>query len=268
MFKALFSVLKDNFINLRRTWGMALIDLKKRYSSSSLGMVWALVKPALFVLVYWFGIELGIRGGSAKDEVPFILWLLAGILPWFFVADTLVICGTSIRSHRHLVTKSVFSAATIPTFVELSFFITHLMLLGIAIVIFAICGFISIYFVQIIYCLFCLFVLMWVISTLFSALVAVSRDFEYMLKSATQMLFWLSPILWDVSKIEKYPIIYYIVRLNPISYVIGIYRNAFLGGWCFADWKSLAIFWAEIIILSLVGCFIFKRLEGEFADIL
>ena len=266
---ALFRVVADNFKNAKRTWGMALIDLKKRYSSSALGWFWAIVKPALFVLVYWFGIQVGIRGGAAtEDGVPFILWLLAGILPWFFVADTLVICGTSIRSNRHLVTKSVFPAATIPTFVETSFFVTHLLLLTIATVIFAVCGYISLYFVQILYGLVCLYLLMWVVSLLFSALVAVSRDFEYMLKSATQVLFWISPILWNVDRISNYPIIYYIVRLNPIGYVISVYRNTFLGGWFWTDLTGTLCFWVEMVILALVGAFVFKRLEREFADIL
>ncbi|MBQ2704318.1 MAG: ABC transporter permease [Clostridia bacterium] len=266
---ALFRVIADNFINAKRTWGMALIDLKKRYSSSALGWFWAIVKPALFVLVYWFGIQVGIRGGAAtEDGVPFILWLLAGILPWFFVADTLVICGTSIRSNRHLVTKSVFPAATIPTFVETSFFVTHLLLLTIATAIFAVCGYISLYFVQILYGLVCLYLLMWVVSLLFSALVAVSRDFEYMLKSATQVLFWISPILWNVDRIANYPIIYYIVRLNPIGYVISVYRNAFLGGWFWTDLTGTLCFWVEMVILALVGAFVFKKLEREFADIL
>jgi len=266
---ALFNVIADNLKNAKRTWGMAIIDLKKRYSSSALGWLWAIVKPALFVLVYWFGIQVGIRGGAASDDgTPFILWLIAGILPWFFVADTLVICGTSIRANRHLVTKSVFPAATIPTFVEMSFFVTHLLLLAIATVIFAICGYISIYFVQILYGMICLFVMMWVISTLFSALVAVSRDFEYLLKSATQVLFWISPILWNIDRVKDYPIIYYIVRLNPISYVISVYRNALLGGWCFGDISGTVCFWAEMVVLAFVACFIFKRLEREFADIL
>ncbi len=269
MFTALARVIADNLKSANRTWGMAVIDLKKRYSSSALGVLWSIVKPALFVLVYWFGIQVGIRGGKPTDDgVPFILWLMAGILPWFFVADTLVICGTSIRGNRHLVTKSVFPAATIPTFVELSFFVTHLMLLAIATVIFAVCGFMGWHFVQILYGLVCLFVMMWVISILFSALVAVSRDFEFMLKSATQMLFWISPILWRIDSVKNYPFIYYVARLNPIGYVIEVYRNAFLGGWFFTDAAGTLCFWIEMVVLALLGSFIFKRLEGEFADIL
>lgn len=275
MVKSACEIISCNVKNVKQTVGMAVIDLKKRYSSSSFGLAWAIIKPMLFVLVYWFGIEVGIRGGKSADSgVPFILWLIAGILPWFFVSEALVQCGLSIRSHRHLVTKSVFPIPTIPTFSELSLFFVHMILIGIATAIFIIYGFVTgnffldEHFIQIVYCLISLFVMMWTISVFFSALVVVSRDFEYLLKSATQILFWLSPILWDIKRIEKIKFIYYVVRINPITYVIGIYRDAFLGRWCFSDVKGLLCFWIEIIIMCFVSCFVFRRLQHEFADIL
>ena len=67
MIKSLISVLKTNFRHVRQTGNMAVIELKKTYSSSTLGLLWAIIKPALFVLVYWFGIQVGIRGGTAGD---------------------------------------------------------------------------------------------------------------------------------------------------------------------------------------------------------
>ncbi len=268
MFKSLASVIGTNVKHAQQTLSMAMIELKKTYSSSTLGMLWAFIKPSLFILVYWFGIEIGLRGGKSDDNEPFILWLIAGILPWFFVSDALIQCGQSIRKNRHLVTKSVFPASTIPAITETSLFIIHLILVAIAAVIFTLCGHMSLYFLQIVYCLVCLYVLMWVLSMFFSALVVVSRDFEYMLKSATQVLFWLSPILWRTDRLEKFPWLYYIVKLNPITYVIEIYRDAFFGRLCFLSWVELTCFWAEMIIGALVACFVFKRLEREFADIL
>ena len=269
MIKSLISVLKTNFRHVRQTGNMAVIELKKTYSSSTLGLLWAIIKPALFVLVYWFGIQVGIRGGTARENgEPFILWLIAGIMPWFFVSDALVQCGMSIRRQRHLVTKAIFPVATIPAITETALFIVHAILIAISAVIFLLSGYASIMFVQIIYCMLCLFIMMWVFGMFFSALVVVSRDFEYLLKSATQVLFWISPILWNIKKVEKIPFIYYIIRINPISYVIESYRNAFFGHSCFSDWKGLLCFWVEMLVGALIACFVFKRLEREFADLL
>ncbi len=268
MFRSFAQVLGTNLKNARQTLSMAIIELKKTYSSSSFGIVWAIIKPALFVLVYWFGIQFGIRGGKADQGEPFILWLIAGILPWFFISEALVQVGTSIRRHRYLVTKSVFPVSTIPTFTEVSLFTVHLLLAAIATVIFAVTGNLTWGYFQIFYGMLCLFVLMWVLGLLFSALVVISRDFEYMLKSATQVLFWLSPILWRVDRIASIPWLYYIVRLNPITYVIEVYRDAFFGRLCFANTAQLACFWVEMTVGALLATFIYKRLEPEFADIL
>ena len=268
MFRSFADVISTNVKNAKQTLSMSVIELKKTYSSSTLGIVWALIKPTLFVLVYWFGIQFGIRGGKGDEGEPFLLWLIAGILPWFFISEALVQVGTSIRRHRYLVTKSVFPVSTIPTFTQLSLFTVHLLLLAIATVIFAVTGHLTFAFVQILYAMLCLFALMWVCGILFSALVVISRDFEYLLKSATQVLFWLSPILWRVDRIAGIPWLYYLIRINPITYVIEVYRDAFFGRWCFVNTAQTACFWVEIIVGALIACFIYKRLESEFADIL
>ena len=259
MFRSLAAVVGTNFRHAKQTFHMALIELKKTYASSTLGLVWAAVKPSLFVLVYWFGIQFGIRGGKDTDAEPFLLWLIAGILPWFFISECLVQGGTSIRRHRHLVTKAVFPVATIPTITEISLFFVHVGLIAMATIVFAVLGKLTWAYFQILYGMACLFLLMWVLDTLFAALVVVSRDFEYFLKSAVQVLFWLSPILWRVDRIQEYRWLYYIVRANPISYVIEVY---------FVHAAQLACFWAEMLVGALLACFVYKRLEGEFADIL
>ena len=47
-------------------------------------------------------------------EVPYILWLIPGIMPWFFISDALTIGGSAIRSNSHFVTKMVYPVATLP----------------------------------------------------------------------------------------------------------------------------------------------------------
>ena len=273
VFKALASIVGTNLKNFRQSISMAAIELNKAYSGSSFGMVWAFVKPVLFVLVYWFGITIGIKGGN-DGNVPYIYKLIASILPWFFISEAWLKCGTSIRRNKHLVTKTVFPIPTIPVFEEMHHFLIHSILVAVATVIFAVSGYITVNFVQIIYGMICLFVLIWAISLICSALVVISRDFEHLIKSLTQVLFWLSPILWDIEKVKNYTIIYYIVRLNPVAYIVEVYNAAFLGNlsggyaWFFSDISGTICFWAEIIVIALIGSYLFKRIEPDFADIL
>ena len=273
VFKALASIVGTNLKNFRQSISMAAIELNKAYSGSSFGMVWAFVKPVLFVLVYWFGITIGIKGGN-DGNVPYIYKLIASILPWFFISEAWLKCGTSIRRNKHLVTKTVFPIPTIPVFEEMHHFLVHSILVAVATVVFAVSGYITVNFVQIIYGMICLFVLIWAISLICSALVVISRDFEHLIKSLTQVLFWLSPILWDIEKVKNYTIIYYIVRLNPVAYIVEVYNAAFLGNlsggyaWFFNDISGTICFWAEIIVIALIGSYLFKRIEPDFADIL
>lgn len=268
-FKSLMEIIHTNIVNFRQTISMSIIALKKRYSGTSFGTIWALVKPIVFIGVYWFGIQVGIRGGRRLDEAPFLLWLIAGIVPWFFIADVLSGSARCIVQNRHLVTKSVFPISTIPTFSNLHFFWVHCTILGLAILTFLFSGFgLSIYMLQLPYYMICLFLLMWVIAIFFSALVVVSRDFDHLLRSVTQMLFWLTPILWSLDNLKN-STVKFIIKLNPMSYIVSGYRDTFVyKTWFFHHYKWTAYFWAFMIIFSLLSAYLFKRLEKEFADIL
>lgn len=267
-FKALCSMVSVNIQFAGQTLSMAALELRKRYSGSTIGVLWAVVRPAVFISVYWFGIQLGIRGNRPMDEAPFILWLLAGILPWFFVADVLSSCGHALVSNRHLITKAVFPVSTIPTFTVLHLFFVHLALTAVTVAVFAFSDFgVGIYLLQLPYYMLCLFAMMWAVSVFFSACSAVSRDFEHMLKSAIQVFFWITPILWKADMIPAG--LRFVIKLNPVAYIVDGYRNVFIyERWFFENLKWTAYFWAFLLVFLLTGAHLFKRLEKEFADIL
>ena len=70
-------------------WPLAKNDFRKKFAGSYLGVVWALVQPVVTVLVYWFVFQVGLRQTSKVGGVPFILWMLAGLVPWFYFNDAL-----------------------------------------------------------------------------------------------------------------------------------------------------------------------------------
>src|SRR5690554_4101857 len=137
LFRYPWIIIKENFTNTGRTVEMSLKELGKRYSGAALGAFWALVKPLLFIGVYWFAVSVGIRGGTDINEHPYILYLVAGIIPWFFISETLVYAGRSLRTNKHLVTKMVYPVSTIPTFSVLSQLYVHLVMTLIVVVMFA-----------------------------------------------------------------------------------------------------------------------------------
>lgn len=257
-----------NAENLRRTYAMAHVTLTKRHSGSALGVGWTLAKPMVFIGAFWFAVALGIRGNHPMGGVPYILWLIPGILPWFFIQDALTIGGASIRSNSHFVTKLVYPVATLPVSEVLSLFFVHLMLMCIAVAIFVISGFgLSLYFLQLPYFILCTFVFSVVMATLLSALTTISNDILHGVRSVMTLMFWLSPVLWSADNVSG--ILRVFVIANPITYLVGGYRNAFVTQrWFFADWGYALYFWVLMVVLALLASFVFSRLEPEFADVL
>lgn len=257
-----------NAQNLKRTYAMAQVTLTKRHSGSALGVTWALVKPTVYIAAFWFAVALGIRGNQPMGSVPYILWLIPGILSWFFIQDALTIGGAAIRSNNHFVTKMVYPIATLPVSEVLSLFFVHLMLMCLAVAVFVISGYgLNVYFLQLPYYILCTLVFSVVMATLLSALTAISNDILHAVKSVMTLMFWVSPILWSADNVTG--VIRTIVVANPITYLISGYRNAFVTQrWFFADWGYALYFWVLMAALALLASFVFSRLEPEFADVL
>lgn len=75
--------------NRKLVFSLAKNDFKTKYAGSYFGTIWAFIQPIVTICVYWFVFGLALRNGSDKG-VPFVLWLIAGLIPWFFFQEGLV----------------------------------------------------------------------------------------------------------------------------------------------------------------------------------
>lgn len=264
-------IFKSNIKNRKKSLAMAKMTLKKRYSGSALGVGWSLVKPILFIFVYWFGIQIGIRGGKPMDgNIPFIFWLMAGIIAWFYINDVMHIGISSIRRDSYLVTKVVFPIETIPIYNVMSLFFTHLILLALVFIVLLIFGYYpNIYYLQLLYYTGFLFFFSCVLCTFLSTLSVISRDFEQLVKSTTMIFFWLSPVVWSPSKLAEGSLLFKILKLNPFYYFIQGYRDTFLFKTWFFERPAYTIYMIVFTLLfTLLTAYLYKKLHNEFSDVL
>jgi teichoic acid transport system permease protein len=84
---------------------LSIADLKKTYTGAALGWAWAVIKPVVTIFVYWFAIAIGLRQNSNVGEVPYILWLITGIVPWFYMGDSITGGTECIRRYSYLKPK-------------------------------------------------------------------------------------------------------------------------------------------------------------------
>ena len=130
-------IIKDHIQYRQQIFKLAKADLVKTYRGAALGWAWAVIKPAVTIFVYWFTFQVGIRGiGNEVDGFPYFLWLISGVIPWFYMSDMITGGTECIRKYSYLVTKMKFPISTIPTFFSISKYMVHLALLAIMIVIF------------------------------------------------------------------------------------------------------------------------------------
>lgn len=261
-------VIKENLYHRKQTLMLSKVDLVKYYKGTALGYLWALIKPLVTIGIYLFAFQVGIRKGAPMEGFPFFLWLISGLVPWFFMSEAIIAGTMSIRSYRQFVTKMKFPVSTIPSFVLLSKVYVQIGLILPIILIFRLYGYnIDIYYLQLLYYIPTMLIFFIVLSWTLGSVAVISRDFENLIKSSIQALLWLTPILWNINDVSS-PRIRFILKLNPLNYFIEGYRDIFLYKVWFFDTIYTVYIWIVIIILALVGSKVYNKLYKEFADVL
>ncbi len=266
--------IREHIENAPQIFKLSIADLKKTYTGAALGWAWAVIKPVVTIFVYWFAIAIGLRQGGDVDGVPYILWLICGIISWFYMGDSITGGTDCIRRYSYLITKMKYPVTTIPTHTNLSRFFVHIIICVIVILIFCVSGYtppIQIVQLPIYMLLMFLFFNAW---SLFAGLVsAMSRDFANLVKAFNVAVFWLSGVLWNIENVKDSPMIYRILMLNPITFICYGYRICFIEGanggtWFFEQPKRLLYFLCWYLILVLLSFWAYKKLRKEIPDVL
>ncbi len=267
--------MREIFANRRLIWKLAKNDFKKRYAGSSLGAVWALIQPVVTVLMYWIVFQ-GIFQNKAQMiaggiEVPYVLFLTSGLVPWFFFSEGINNGTTALLEYQYLVKKVVFNINILPVVRVTAALFIHVFFAGVLLVISMLYGYFpGLATIQIVYYSFGLYLFTLALSYFTSAIVVFFRDLTQIIGIALQLGMWATPILWDISMADSWPpVIGFVLRLNPICYVVSGYRSAVYGRtWFWEEPVYTIYFWAVTIVLLVLGKKLFVKLKYHFADVL
>ncbi|MEC0310688.1 ABC transporter permease [Paenibacillus lautus] len=253
--------------NNRLILNLARNDFKTKYASSYLGVIWGFVNPLLTILTYWFVFQVGLRSGNVS-EVPFILWFITGIVPWFFFAEAFSGATNSLQEYSYLVKKVVFKIELLPIVKIVSALFVHLFFIGFLFVVFAAYSYYpTIYNFQFLYYSVCLTVLVLSLSILTAAVVLFFKDLGQIITIILQMGFWFTPIGWPVTMLSDFWA--YIFKLNPVFYIVQGYRDTFIDKILFYErpYETL-YFWILSLSIFTLGTVVFRKLKPHFADVL
>ena len=111
------NIIAELIENRKLIKSLAKNDFKIKFAGSYLGTLWAFVQPVITVLIYWFVFDKAIGARVNMQTalpLPYVLWLVAGIVPWFFFSDC-VSAGTAVLAeYNYLVKKVVFNIDILP----------------------------------------------------------------------------------------------------------------------------------------------------------
>ena len=267
--KKIISLPVELWKNRKLIIDLSVNDFKTKYAGSYLGIVWAFIQPIVTILVYWFVFTVGLKAGRVA-EYPFVLYLVSGIVPWFFFQDALNGGTNALIEYNYLVKKVVFKISILPVVKIISAFFVHVFFVVFSLILCAIYGYIpGIHTIQLIYYSACTFIFTLGLVYATSAIVIFFRDLTQIINILLQVGMWLTPIMWDITMLDSYPVLKSLFKLNPLYYIVCGYRDTMLGKVWFIDhWKWAFYFWAVTAILFLLGTLIFKRLKPHFADVL
>jgi lipopolysaccharide transport system permease protein len=242
---------------------LAVRDVTVRYRQTLLGAAWAVLQPVGTMVV--FTIFFGHLAHLKSEGHAYALFSLAGLVPWTFFANALLLGSQSLLTNKALVSKTYFPRIFIPA----GLIAAGLVDLAIGFVILIVVVLASGSSLGVGLLLVPLLVLITAVAALgvASALAAVNvryRDVQYVVPFAVQLWLFATPIAYPLTLVHG--AWHTLLAINPMTGVVEGFRWAVLGGGS-APWDLIAISAASAIVLLAAGLAYFARAERSFADI-
>ena len=270
MFKSLRYVLKENFTNLFRIYSIAKYEILADMMDSKLGLFWNFANPTIQVLTYWLVFGVILPGRSDEDGIPYLCWLLGGIVVWFFISPCITNGCNAVYAKRDVITKMKFPVSILPATVVMKELFNHLCLMIILVVLFLIFGFYpNIHWFGLLYYLFCAVIFSISLSMTTSVLNMLARDTRKLILACMRLLLYLTPVLWSPHKLDGHRILSVLMKFNPIDYIVQGYRDCFFfhQGLLSFGYQGL-IFWGITILLLIVGSYMMYKFKHKFIDLM
>ena len=244
---------------------LAWRDILVRYKQTAIGIVWALIRPFLTMVV--FTVVFGQLAKLPSGGAPYPILVFSAMLPWQFFSNSLSECSNSLISNSNLLSKVYFPRLVVPTsavvvsFVD--FMISGIILLGLM----AWYNFVPSWRILTLP----LFIAIAFAASMGAGLWLASlnvqyRDFRFIVPFIVQFGLYISPVGFSSSIVpEKWRFVY---SLNPMVGVIDGFRWAILGADSQLYLPGFIISMVLVFLLLVSGILYFRKMERTFADVI
>lgn len=243
---------------------LAWRDIKVRYKQAVLGVAWAVLQPAVQTVLLTF-----VFGKLAKmpdGGVPYVLLVLAGLLPWQLFTGAFNGAGGSLVGNSHLISKVYFPRLVVPVSALAVALVDFAIMLVLALIFAAFLG----YYPGWQMLLLPAFVLLALVIALgaglwITALTVKFRDFRFITPFVLQIGIFVTPVGYRTDILPNWRDL---LALNPLSAVVDGMRWCLLGGRTEIYLPGLVLSLITAALLLVTGVWYFRRTERQFADII
>ncbi len=253
--------------NIKLLMKLSKNDLKSKYAGSFFGIIWSFIQPLVTIAVFYVVFQVGFRNPPV-DNIEFVLWISPGYLVWTYFQDMVLGSSNSLSEYAYLVKKIKFDTRLIPLVKILSSTFIHSIFILIIFVLYMLFGYFpKVVWLQVFYYCFCTAALATGLAFVCSAVTVFFRDFAQIVGVVFQLLFWATPIFWNISNVSEG--FARMLKINPVYYIIEGYRDCFISGIPFWSHHNMTLyFWSATLAVFFLGIFVFKKLQQHFADVL
>jgi lipopolysaccharide transport system permease protein len=249
---------------------LAWRDISVRYKQTVVGVLWAVIQPLAFTLIFTLFSKMANFG---SEGVPQPLWIFAAMLPWQFFSVSLTASSQSLITNSNLVSKVYFPRMIVPAGAVVTAMVDFLVSF---VIFFLMMAWYHVWptwrFAALPFLMLLAFLTALGPGLLITALNVKYRDFRYIIPFIVQIGPYVSPVIYSSAVIQqrilKYTHWEWIYSLNPMVGVIDSFRWALLGGRGGITASSFVTSITITGLLVILGAWYFRRTERTFADII
>jgi len=238
-------------------------DIKVRYAQSVLGIVWALIQPVAFMVV--FTIVFGNFMKIQSDGAPYAVFSYTAMVPWAFFSSALATSTNSLIQNMNMVTKSYFPRVFLPASAVAARIVDFGIALALVFILMAWFKIVpTIWIVAFPWLMLIMILSAAGLGLGLSAVAIRFRDVSHAMPFMVHLLMYATPVVYPASLIpDRYRLLY---GVNPMVGVIEGFRSALLGTNPM-PWDLIMVGSVSAVLMVACGLVYFRATERIFADV-
>lgn len=259
--------MKEIFSNIVIANRLAQFNVKSKWADNYLGSIWNYLEPIIYIATYFVVFGLGLYNGTVNGQ-SYIVWLVVGIIPWYFIQGSFNKGLTSIKSQLGLLTKIRFPmsvAPVMPILEELRRFFVMMIMMIVVLIIFGTTP--DIHWIQFVYAFIAMLATMLAHNLINSTLTVIIPDYKPAMAAIFRLIFFTSGVVINLDAKNLPDVLIGIIKLFPFYYVLETFRDTFLyHKWFWENGSATTFFWLLTVLMLMVGSMIHLRFRERFID--